>query len=69
MVRCRPDQELVLDSYSGKLGKLVQQVNDEAGKLCCEASFTMGLFDLTARKLLLATPNGSGRSGCVRKTA
>ena len=45
-----------LESYSGKVGKLVQQMSDEAGKLCCEATFTMALFDLAARKLILPTP-------------
>lgn len=45
-----------LDSYQGKIGKLVQQILDDAGKLCCEAVFTMGLFDLKARKLILPTP-------------
>jgi thioesterase III len=45
-----------LDSHQGKVGKLVQQMSDEAGKVCCEAVFTMGLFDLTARKLIAPTP-------------
>jgi acyl-CoA thioester hydrolase len=45
-----------LDSYAGKVGKLVQQMVDDAGKLCCEATFTMGLFDLGARKLIAPTP-------------
>jgi len=45
-----------LESYQGKTGKLVQQMIDEAGKVCCEAVFTMALFDLTARKLILPTP-------------
>jgi YbgC/YbaW family acyl-CoA thioester hydrolase len=45
-----------LDSYQGKVGKLVQQILDDAGKICCEAVFTMGLVDLNARKLILPTP-------------
>jgi acyl-CoA thioester hydrolase len=45
-----------LESYQGKAGKLVQQMIDEAGKVCCEAVFTMALFDLTARKLIVPTP-------------
>lgn len=45
-----------LESYQGKTGKLVQQMIDEAGKVCCEAVFTMALFDLTARKLIVPTP-------------
>ncbi len=43
-------------SYSGKIGTLAQQIVDEAGSLCCDAVFTIGLFDLTARKLVRPTP-------------
>jgi thioesterase III len=45
-----------LDSHQGKVGKLVQQMSDDTGKVCCEAVFTMGLFDLKARKLIPPTP-------------
>jgi acyl-CoA thioester hydrolase len=45
-----------LESYSGKSGKLVQQMSDEGRILCCDAVFTIGLFDLAARKLILPTP-------------
>jgi acyl-CoA thioester hydrolase len=45
-----------LESHSTKVGKLVQQMLDESGKLCCEAVFTMALFDLKARKLIPPTP-------------
>jgi thioesterase-3 len=45
-----------LESYLGKIGKLVQQICDDGGKLRCEATFTMGLFDLKARKLIAPTP-------------
>jgi len=45
-----------VDSYSGKVGKFAQQVVDDAGDLCCDALFTIGLFDLTARKLIRPTP-------------
>ena len=45
-----------LDSHSGKVGKFAQQVLDDAGDLCCDAMFTIGLFDLTARKLIRPTP-------------
>jgi thioesterase-3 len=45
-----------LGSYSGKVGRFAQQILDEAGRLCCEAMFTIGLFDLTARKLVRPTP-------------
>lgn len=45
-----------VDSYSGKVGKFAQQVVDDAGDLCCDGMFTIGLFDLTARKLIRPTP-------------
>jgi acyl-CoA thioester hydrolase len=45
-----------LESYSGKIGKLAQQVRDEAGDLCTDALFTIGLFDMTARRLVRPTP-------------
>ena len=44
------------DSYKGKIAKFVQQILDQDGNVCCEAVFTIGLFDLTARKLILPTP-------------
>lgn len=45
-----------VESYAAKVGTFEQHILDEAGKVCCEASFTIGLFDLTARKLIPATP-------------
>ncbi len=45
-----------LDSYTGKIGKLPQQICDQAGELCTEALFTIGLFDMRARKLVRPTP-------------
>jgi thioesterase III len=45
-----------VDSYAGKVGKMVQQMLDEQGNLCAEALFTIGLFDLNARKLIVPTP-------------
>jgi acyl-CoA thioester hydrolase len=45
-----------LESYSGKVGKFAQQILDGAGEVCCDASFTIGLFDLRARKLIRPTP-------------
>jgi acyl-CoA thioester hydrolase len=45
-----------MDSYAGKIGRFAQQVLDDAGDLCCDAKFTIGLFDLTARKLIRPTP-------------
>ncbi|HXK08377.1 MAG TPA: acyl-CoA thioesterase [Vicinamibacteria bacterium] len=45
-----------LESHSGKIGRFEQHILDDAGNLCCEAVFTIGLFDLTARKLISPTP-------------
>jgi thioesterase III len=45
-----------IDSYPGKVGRLVQQIWDQDGNLCCEALFVIGLFDVAARKLVLPTP-------------
>src|SRR5579871_796983 len=44
------------ESYAGKVGTFVQQILDADGNLCCETLFTIGLFDLTARKLIAPTP-------------
>ena len=44
-----------LESYSGKIGKLTQQIQDEAGGVCADALFTIGLFDLTTRRLVRPT--------------
>jgi thioesterase-3 len=45
-----------MESYAGKIGKVAQQILDADGNVCCEALFTIGLFDLTARKLIAPTP-------------
>jgi acyl-CoA thioester hydrolase len=45
-----------LESYSGKIGKLAQQIRDEGGELCTDALFTIGLFDMTSRRLVRPTP-------------
>jgi thioesterase-3 len=45
-----------VESYAGKLGSLQQHILDEAGNLCCDALFSVGLFDLNARKLVAPTP-------------
>jgi acyl-CoA thioester hydrolase len=44
------------ESYVGKIGRFVQQIIDDEGNLCCETLFTIGLFDLKARKLIVPTP-------------
>jgi acyl-CoA thioester hydrolase len=56
-----------VESYTGKVGKLVQHIVDEAGDLCCEAVFTVGLFDLTARKLIPPTPEWLAALGLRRE--
>jgi thioesterase III len=44
------------ESYVGKIGRFVQQIVDDEGNLCCDTLFTIGLFDLNARKLIAPTP-------------
>jgi len=43
------------DSYVGKVARFTQQMVDEQGRVCCEATFACGLFDLNARKLIPPT--------------
>lgn len=45
-----------VESYSGKIGKLTQQILNERGEVATEARFTVGLFDVRARKLISPTP-------------
>jgi thioesterase III len=45
-----------MESYRSRAGTALQQMLDEAGNLCCEARFVIGLFDLEQRKLILPTP-------------
>jgi acyl-CoA thioester hydrolase len=45
-----------VESYAGKVGTLMQQILDEQGNLCCEMTMIIGLFDVTARKLIPPTP-------------
>lgn len=40
---------------NGKIGHGKQQMINEKNEVCCEASITMGFFDLDARKLILPT--------------
>lgn len=44
-----------VESHSGKIGRFAQQIVDETGELCCDAMFTVGLFDLRARRLVRPT--------------
>jgi acyl-CoA thioester hydrolase len=44
------------DSYVGKIARFTQQMLDDKGRLCCEGTFVLALFDLAARKLIPPTP-------------
>ena len=43
-------------SAEGKIATLTQWIYNEKRELCCEATFTIGLFDTKERKLVLPTP-------------
>lgn len=45
-----------IESYRGKVGEFTQQIVDASGEVCCDAHFTVGLFDLATRKLIAPTP-------------
>ncbi len=45
-----------LESYSGRIGSLAQEILADDGELCCDAMFTIGLFNLAARRLIRPTP-------------
>jgi acyl-CoA thioester hydrolase len=45
-----------IERYERKIGSMYQNVYDEEGRLCCEARFVFGLFDLNERKLVEPTP-------------
>jgi len=59
MKELRLRQEIMIESkmisYDGKIGKIIQTMlrNSEP---CCVAEFTVGLFSLQERKLILPTP-------------
>ncbi len=38
--------------YEGKIGQLIQKMVNSKGQVASEALFTVGLFDLTTRKLI-----------------
>jgi len=45
-----------LASYERKIGKFRQQILKADGTVACEATFTFGLFDMQARRLIEPTP-------------
>ena len=47
-------QTFVLE-YKGKISKIRQEMIDSNGTLCCEATFTFGLFDTVKRRLVSPT--------------
>jgi acyl-CoA thioester hydrolase len=47
--------ESTVTSYVKKIAVVEQVMKNEAGEPCCQASFTIGLFDTVARKLVLPT--------------
>ena len=48
--------ESKITAYDGKVGKLTQEIKSEAGDVHCIAEFTVGLFDIRARRLIAPTP-------------
>lgn len=53
-------QELIVETfmidYPGKVGKIQQVMRTEQGDIHCSAVFTVGLFDMKARRLIAPTP-------------
>ena len=47
--------ESTVTSYQGKVGHMTQRIVDDAGQVYCEAQFVIGLFDLSARRLIPPT--------------
>lgn len=45
-----------LGSYEGKIGTILQTIENEQGKVHADAEFKFGLFDTTERKLISPTP-------------
>lgn len=52
-------------SYTDKVSKLKQWIEDPSGKIYVEAEFTVGLFDLKTRKLVAPTPAWLSALGIV----
>lgn len=45
-----------LDSYEGKIGRMTQQLIDDAGRVCCDGKFVIAQWDTKTRKIILPTP-------------
>ena len=66
--------ETQMISYDGKIGKISQrmlrmneqEINDR-GELCCQAEFTIGLFDIKLRKLVLPTEEWLNAVGMIEE--
>lgn len=43
------------EKYTGKIGQIRQTIVNPEGEVFCEATFVIGLFDLTKRKLIEPT--------------
>lgn len=43
-------------TYEGKILKLLQEIKSEQGEIHCSAVYTVGLFDMQARRLIPPTP-------------
>ena len=56
--------ETTTESWQGKVGVIRQVMTDASGTIYCEARFTMGLFDLGARKLIRLNSKWANVLGC-----
>ena len=56
-----------LMSHEKKVGILKQWIEGADGRTYCEAEFTIGLFDVRARKLIAATPEWLSAIGFIAK--
>jgi acyl-CoA thioester hydrolase len=57
------------ESYTGKVHRFQQQMQNSRQEVCCEAAFVIGLFDLQTRKLILPTPEWLRGVGLAGQTA
>ena len=48
--------ESTTQSYEGKICKLIQELKSESGEKKCTSLYTLGLFDMQARKLIPPSP-------------